>query len=425
MPKLIILFGAGKSASVLIKFLVNICEQYAWLLTVADNNLELAQSKIGLSNNAKAREIHVQNQQQRSDLIREADLVISLLPPALHILVAEDCLWHGKNLLTASYVDNAIKALSGDIKKKGLLFLCEMGLDPGIDHMSAMQLIEKIKAKGGEINSFRSHCGGLLAPESDDNPWHYKISWNPGNIVRAGSGGAIFRENNETKQICYEKLFHECRELEISGEGRFAYYPNRDSLPYIHLYHLENTSTFVRTTLRNPDFCHAWGSIVSAGLTDDKIPVSTDLTFAQWSRNMLPLVDSRNKEQLEYIGLFGHDKVPPGMQTSADILQYLLEKNLMMQQHDKDMVIMLHEIEYKLDGILHKATSLFSLKGENNVNTAMAKTVGLPLGIAAMLILHNKINLTGLHIPIKPEIYNPVMKELKQLGINFEEDELN
>lgn len=425
MPKHIILFGAGKSASVLIKYLVTTCEQYGWLLTVADNNLELAQSKIGKSNNAQAIAIQVLNHQQRSDLIRQADLVISLLPPALHILVAKDCLLHNKNLLTASYVDDGIKALADDIKQNGLLFLCEMGLDPGIDHMSAMQLLEKIKGKGGEINSFRSHCGGLLAPESDDNPWHYKISWNPGNIVRAGSAGAIFRENNETKNVSYEKLFHECREIDISGEGRFAYYPNRNSLPYIKLYDLEDTSTFVRTTLRNPDFCHGWNSIIRAGLTDDKILVSTNRSFAQWAQDILPLVDPRNKEQLEFIGLYSQDKIPPGLQTSADILQYLLEKNLMMQQHDKDMVIMLHEVEYKLDGISGRSTSLLSLKGENNVHTAMAKTVGLPLGIAAMLILQNKIDLTGLHIPIIPEIYDPVMRELQQLGINFEEDSLN
>ncbi|MEO5995685.1 MAG: saccharopine dehydrogenase C-terminal domain-containing protein [Chitinophagaceae bacterium] len=422
MTKNIVLFGAGKSASFLIKYLEKECSVNNWNLIVADNNLPLAQSKVGLLSNAIAIGIEVENQEQRSNVIKEADLVISLLPPALHYLVASDCVLYGKNLLTASYLDEKIMTLAPDIKSKGLLFLCEMGLDPGIDHMSAVKLIHEIKKLGGEIVSFKSHCGGLLAPESDDNPWHYKMSWNPRNVVMAGSSGATFREENLTRHLAYEQLFHDCKEVAIPHLGQLAYYPNRDSLMYMKLYDLENTPTFLRTTLRYPVFCRGWNSIVNAGLTNDKDTIDTrELSFRKWSEPSLPFVDAGIKKQLAFLGLYDNQAIPDTLKTSADILQYLLEKNLMMKPSDKDMVVMLHEIEYNLKNVLHKTTSLLLITGEDSVDTAMAKTVGLPLGIAARLILQEKILVTGLHIPVIPEIYAPVLQELKRQGVSFEE----
>ena len=301
-----------------------------------------------------------------------------------------------------------------------------MGLDPGIDHMSAMHIIDRIKKKNGRIISFKSHTGGLIAPESDDNPWHYKISWNPRNIVRAGAAGAVYKEHNRIKKLSYEELFENATEVIVGGAGKFAYYPNRDSLSYIPVYKLEEATTFIRTTLRYPDFCNNWKHIVAAGLTDDKKIVNPrGLNFKKWSASIAPFVNDKNGHMFDYLGFFDESPVPENVKTSADILQYLLEKKLVMHPHDKDMIVMLHELEYTNGNQHSKITSALIVKGENNVRTAMAKTVGLPLGIAAKLILKGRIPLTGLHIPILPEIYEPVLDELTKYDIQFTESELS
>jgi saccharopine dehydrogenase-like NADP-dependent oxidoreductase len=269
--KNIILFGAGKSATVLIDYLLETTAAENWKLIVIDADLKLAQLKIGGSPNAMAISFDIKNDDERGRYIKTADIVISLLPPTLHILVARDCVKHHKNLLTASYVDADIRSLQGDIEKNKLLFLCEMGLDPGIDHMSAMQLIDDIHSQGGKITSFRSHCGGLVAPESDDNPWHYKISWNPRNIIMAGKAGAHYRENGEEVNVPYEELFTAERQVLIPDLGSLSWYPNRDSLSYTSLYGLEDTQTFIRTTLRHPDFMYGWKNIIDLELIDETV----------------------------------------------------------------------------------------------------------------------------------------------------------
>ena len=420
--KKILLFGAGKSATCLIDYLLEETALRGWEFLLADGNLETAQSKIGNAPHAKACGLEVENDQQRNILIRQADIVISLLPPALHFLVAGSCLEFGKNLLTASYVDEKIQALGPEILKKQLLFLCEMGLDPGIDHMSAVELIERIKNQGGRIHSFKSHTGGLVAPEDDNNPWHYKISWNPRNVVLAGSAGAVYRENQQTKTIPYQDLFNTCTEVHIPGLGALAYYPNRDSLGYIPVYALQEADTFIRTTLRYPEFCTAWNQLVKAGLTDEKkAPDPHARNIKQWSAPVLPWVNETNRAQLAFLGLFEDSPLPQQAKSNADILQYLLETRLAMQPDDKDMIVMLHEIDYTLENVTRSLKSALMVKGENNIRTAMAKTVGLPLGIAAIQILLGEITLKGLHIPILPEIYGPVLKELGQRGIRFRE----
>ena len=496
--KHILLFGAGKSATFLIQYLKEIATNFHYNVTVADEDFKNAQSKVGKHAFVKAVCANAENETERENLVKNADVVISLLPPSLHYLVALDCIKYGKHLLTASYTDEKILALKPQIESKNLLFLCEMGLDPGIDHMSAMALIHRIKALGGKITSFKSHCGGLVAPENDNNPWHYKISWNPRNIILAGKAGAVFKENGEIKNVKYEELFSNERLVLVKDNMLFSWYPNRDSLSYIPTYHLEQADTFIRTTLRHPDFCFGWKNLVDLKLTDDTVEYDTTnmsiadffkvhfekfgcndwlnemltarLSFAKdIMENLVQLMEAEKKlqkvgaeedetimlvnengelntlevedvkgqaaaslavkmheaslilKQLFFLGLDSDEIISQGKCTPAEVLQFIVEKKLALEEKDKDMVVMMHEIEYIIKEHTHKVKSSLVVKGEDSVHTAMAKTVGLPLGIAAKLILDGSLTATGLHIPVVPAIYVPVLEELKKYGICFEE----
>ncbi|HEX2846282.1 MAG TPA: saccharopine dehydrogenase C-terminal domain-containing protein [Chitinophagaceae bacterium] len=433
--KKILLFGAGKSATVLIDYLLQHAGAENWKLVVADANLQLALEKINHSPSGEAVSFDIRDAGKRSQYISEADLVISMLPPVLHNTVAKDCLQLGKSLLTASYVDNEMRSIAAAIKDKGLIFLCEMGLDPGIDHMSAMKIIDGIRKKGGKITSFRSHCGGLVAPESDDNPWHYKISWNPRNIILAGKAGAHYRENGKDVQLPYEELFTPGRLVTVPGYDAFSWYPNRDSLSYAPLYGLEETTTFIRTTLRHPDFMHGWKHVVDLKLTDETPAYQSDGKslqelfrehldkhgFGQWLNQQTQEAGLTSKQFL-FLGL--EDKntlVNKGLCSAADLLQVAVETKLGLQPGDKDMIVMLHEFGYEEVGKPANIQSSLVVKGEDSLRTAMAKTVGLPLAIAAKLILRGTLKLTGLHIPTDKEIYEPVLKELAENGISFVE----
>jgi saccharopine dehydrogenase (NADP+, L-glutamate forming) len=435
----ILLFGAGKSATCLIDYLGKCSDEKKWNFIVCDSNLSLAESKTKNYSSAKAVSFDVTDEEKRKEFISKSNLVISMLPPALHFLVARDCIEFSKDLLTASYVDEKIKLLRDEIDEKGILFLGEMGLDPGIDHMSAMKMIHEIKNKGGKIISFKSHCGGLVSPESDDNPWHYKITWNPANVATAGSSGAIFLEDGNKIEVPYSKIFDdENNVIDIPGFTDLAWYANRDSLSYINTYQLNDVKTFVRTTLRYPSFCRGWNKIIKLDLTNknDHEEIKESKTFKDWfnlkkeklvfqNENRLGESDFFNSEfseQINFLGLNADEKIPLEVSNSALLLQYLLEKKLVMKPNDKDMIIMLHEIEYSINGENKKTRSCLIVKGEDQIHTAMAKTVGLPLAIAAKLILENKIQLTGLHIPVIPEIYEPVLKELELNGIQFIEE---
>ena len=420
--KTILLLGAGKSATVLIDYLIKESELNKWKFIIADADKTQILLKTNNSRFAEAIQLDITNDEKRGKLIQRAHVVISMMPPALHFLVAKDCVEYRKHLLTASYLDNNIKSLREEIVHRKLFFLCEAGLDPGIDHMSAMKIIDDIKEKGGTITSFKSHCGGLIAPESDNNPWHYKISWNPRNVVLAGKTGAEYKLNNDIQLKVYKELFQNNGQINIDTIGDVAFYPNRDSLSYIPIYKLDKADTFIRTTLRYPSFCEGWNAIVQADLTNDTITIDTgNLSFKGWSKSIENHVSDTNKSMLEYLGLFDDKLVPSTAKTSADILQYLLETKLIMQSADKDMIVMLHEIEYNLSGKTSKIESSLIVKGEDNLRTAMAKTVGLPLGIAAKLILNNEIKIKGLHIPIIKEIYLPILNQLEQSGIVFKE----
>lgn len=495
--KQVLLFGAGKSATVLIEYLLNNAEKENWELMVVDADLPNAQNKIGDSKYGKAVSFDISNEKERNAYIATADIVVSLMPPTLHLFIAKDCIRFKKNLLTASYVDEQMRSLKNEVTENGLLFLCEMGLDPGIDHMSAKKIIDEIHSDGGKITSFYSHCGGLVAPESDNNPWHYKISWNPRNVVTAGQAGAIFKQNGEIKELEYKELFSEKRYVSIPGHDALCWYPNRDSLSYISLYGLEECDTFIRTTLRHPDFMYGWKNVIETNLTSEKQTYDTDGKtlaqlfkehmdrngFSEWleeklreqfdsTKNLLAelvsLVDLEKKaeekgveaveefmlvdeqgdlkqididdlkvnaaatladkmhdasltlKQLFYLGLDDNDTiVGKGECSAATILQFALERKLALKPGDKDLVIMQHEIEFEKENKKNKTTTTLVLTGDDDVHTAMAKTVGLPLGIAAKLILNGTIQLKGLHIPTIKGVYEPVLRELELHGIAF------
>ena len=446
----------------------------------------------------------ITNEVAREKLIQRAHVVISMMPPHLHFLVAKDCVEYRKHLLTASYLDTQIKSLKDEINNRKLFFLCEMGLDPGIDHMSAMHLLNRIKAEGGDVVSFRSHCGGLVAPESDDNPWHYKISWNPRNVVLAGKAGAVYKENDVTVIEKYEDLFKGERLINTHNDeiGYLSYYPNRNSLPYMELYNLQDVKTFVRTTLRYPEFMYGWQNVIELKLTDetpsfesngetlqsffkqhmekhgfsDWVNEKLTASFAETKKmleDMMKLMEAEEEaidagvevpenfmvvdetgdlkdididavknnaagamaakvhlanltlKQLFFLGMDDDTtQINKGLCSPADVLQLALETKLALQPADKDMVVMVHEIDYIKDGVLKTITSSLVVKGKDSLHTAMAKTVGLPLGIAAKLILTDVINLRGLHIPISEAIYKPVLEELEKQGIIFIEKEI-
>ncbi len=423
--KHIVLFGAGKSATVLINFLKELATKRSWKISIVDGDIDLLQSKIGNHLYVKPIVLNIFDVEEKNKIVQEADIVISLMPPHLHRLIAEACLLFNKNLLTASYIDDATKKLSKQVEEKGLLFLYEMGLDPGIDHMSAMKIIDEIKNKGGKITSFKSHCGGLVTPESIDNPWFYKLTWNPRNIVLAGKSGAVYIENGEEKKVQYENLFNENNCLQLPNGESYGYYANRDSLSYTSIYGLNNIPNFIRTTLRFPAFIKGWKNIVDLKLTDEEKNYETDnLTLAGFFKHHFSKhkLNVTSDEQLDYFGLNDTETlINKGLCSAVDVLQFIMELKLSLHPNDKDMIIMFHEFVYELDGKTNQLKSFLKVIGENFTSTAMAKTVGLPLGIAAELILDGVISTEGLLIPTLPEIYQPVLKKLKKYDINFEE----
>jgi len=436
--KIVLLFGAGKSATVLIKYLLEKAAEMDWKLIVADTNLTLINQKIAGNSRGTALNLDIKKTDEREKAIANADLIISLLPAHLHILVARDCLQFNKHLFTASYLDKEVEELEPAIRSKGLLFLYEMGLDPGIDHMSAMAMLDKIKRKGGSIKSFVSHCGGLVAPQSDNNPWHYKISWNPANVVAAGKQGAIYKQHNTIKELTYENVFDQVQTVAIENAGTLAWYPNRNSIPYISLYQLEEAETFIRTTLRHPDFMRGWKKLIALGLTNElplsyyTTPYPAEIIFQLLtSNNQIEKYQNWLKEdslfakQAKSLGLLSSSMLIKKEEYSpASLLQELLERALGMNENDQDRVVMQHEVTYLLQEEEYSLISSLVLDGKNAADTAMATTVGLPLAIATTLFLSNKIDLIGLQRPLSATLYQQVLPALAKEGVRFIEKEI-
>ena len=442
--KKILVIGAGRSATTLISYLLDNSVINNWMITIADYSEYLAKQAVGNSVNAKAIFFNVTDDSQREEEITIADIVISMLPASMHILVAEDCVRLKKNLVTASYVSDEVAALDDKAKQAGVLLLNEIGLDPGIDHMSAMQIIDQIKADGGKLTSFKSFCGGLVHPDYDDNPWNYKFTWNPRNVVLAGQGTAQYIEGGEIKYIPYNKLFNRTENMSVLDSGEFEAYANRDSLSYRKSYRIENISTLLRGTLRRSGYSKSWNYLLQLGLTDDTYVIenSEKLSYRSYLNMFLPgsdemtleekfckefkiREDSEEFQKIKWLDIFSDKKVDLENATPAQVLQKILEEKWTLSAEDKDMIVMQHQFEYTLDGVNKKLNSSFVVFGDNQRDTAMAKTVGLPVAIATKLILNGEITSVGVKIPTTKDIYIPVLKELAENGINFVEEEIN
>ena len=440
--KNILIIGAGKSSSALVKYLLDTSEQEALFITIADISIENANKLINKHRNAKAIILDVFDKHQREEQIQKADIVISMLPARFHIDVAKDCITFNKHMVTASYISSEMKDLDTEAKKKGLVFMNEIGLDPGIDHMSAMQVIDKIKDAGGKMLLFESFCGGIVAPESDNNLWNYKFTWNPRNVVLAGQGGgAMFIQEGTYKYIPYNKLFRRTEFLKVNDSGNFEAYANRDSLKYRSVYGLNDIPTMYRGTIRKVGFSRAWDIFVQLGMTDDSytIEASENMSYRDFVNLFLGYSPSDSVElklrsylnieqddvmwaKLVELDLFNpKKKIGLTNATPAKMLQKILEDSWTLQKDDKDMIVMQHLFGYELNGKKHQIESSFIVLGENQTYTAMSKTVGLPVGIAALKILKGEIKTPGVQIPINKEVYEPILKELENYGIKFTE----
>lgn len=442
----ILLFGAGRSASSLIKYLIDHAGEQQWRLTVADRAVEQARRLIqGGEAVAAAVALDASDGGARAALIAKHDLVISMLPHFMHMDVLRDCLRLKKNVITPSYVPDELWPLDAEFRAAGLVVLNEMGVDPGIDHMSAMRIIDGLKAQGARIEAFESYCGGLVAPVSDDNPWGYKFSWNPRNVVLAGQGPAArYIHDGELKYIPYHKLFRRTARVEIPGLGAFDGYANRDSLKYRSMYGIADIPTMLRGTLRKEGYCAAWDVFVQLGCTEDgfKMELPAGATWSDYLRSFLPesapdsdlrkalaeylglAPDGLEMQRLDWLGLFGNGRIGEAGLSPAATLQRLLEAKWVLGPQDKDLLVMWHRFRYAAEGRTKEIHATLAVTGQDSVHTAMARTVGLPMAIGAKLLLNGRIGQRGVLLPVKPELYGPILDELAGLGIAFTDREV-
>ncbi|MEM9679262.1 MAG: saccharopine dehydrogenase C-terminal domain-containing protein [Bacteroidota bacterium] len=438
----ILIIGAGKSCSYLIKYLLDKSTSENLHITVGDLNKANAKKLTGDHPNSEVITLDVFDAESRQKAILNANIVVSMLPARFHIEVAKDCIIHSKHMVTASYVSKEMKALNDQAKEKGLVFMNEIGVDPGIDHMSAMQVIDRIRDNGGKLLLFESFTGGLVAPESDNNLWNYKFTWNPRNVVVAGQGGAAkFLQENQFKYIPYNRLFRRTEFLDVEGYGRFEAYANRDSLKYQHEYGLDSIRTLYRGTMRRVGFSRAWNVFVQLGMTDDSYTIddSENMSYRDFVNAFLPYSPTDSVElkfrhalkidqddivwdKFEELDLFNPNK-PVGLKkaTPAQILQKILMDSWTLTADDKDMIVMYHKFGYELNGEKRQIDATMVVVGEDQTYTAMAKTVGLPIAMATLDILNGKITTPGVQIPISKEVYIPILEELKDYGIVFHE----
>ena len=442
--KNITIFGAGLSATSMINYLFDHAEKYDWHIRLGDFDENMAKAKIKDNTRGTGFKFDVNNQKQVVDEIEKTDIVVSMLPARFHHLIAEKCVELGKNMLTASYISPEMKALEARAKEAGIGLYNELGVDPGIDHMSAMKIMDAIKEEGGKLNAFFSSTGGLVAPDFDNNPWHYKFTWNPRNVVLAGQGVSKFIRNGLYKYVPYTQLFSRIMNTSVEGYGDFEIYPNRDSLSYRETYNLQDIPTIYRGTMRRPGYAKAWNVFVQLGVTDDSyiIEDSANMTYRQFINTFLPyeqsisveeklikllphLADEEVMQKLNYLEIFSSKPIELERASPAKILQKILEDKWQLEENDLDMIVMQHRFEYTDNqGVERKKMSSLVVEGDSKEITAMAKTVGLPLGIAVKLVATGQVNLPGVSAPVIPELYKPILEELKSYDIIFKEEDL-
>lgn len=432
----ILILGAGRSSSDLITHLLQHAAQENFKVRMGDADAQLASRHIAPGQNGESFALNASNPDQLAAEISQSEvrLVISMLPATMHAAVAEHCIRLRKSLITPSYVSDEMWALDADAQAAEVLLLNEMGVDPGIDHMSAMAIVHQLQAEGMQLESFESYTGGLIAPESDNNPWGYKITWNPRNVVLAGAGApACFVEKDVVKYVPYQQLFRRLTEVNIPDHGSFDGYVNRDSLKYRAFYGLPNIPTLIRGTLRKKGFCTAWDALVQCGLTDDQTHVkfSVNATWADFTARFLPHGELKSQlahqavvgpdamEKLEWLGIFSDEPVGISEGTPAQALQKLIEKKWKLGEHDKDMIVMWHRFVAAAGDKKKILQSYLVVYGDDPIHTAMSKTVGFPIAIAARMYLRGEIALRGVQVPTRPELYQPVLRELETLGIQF------
>jgi saccharopine dehydrogenase-like NADP-dependent oxidoreductase len=441
----ILIVGAGRSSSALVRYLLEKSFDEKLKVIIADISVENARKLVNDHQNSEVIELDIFDEEARRNLVKKADIVISMLPARFHLEVATDCLEFKKNLVTASYISKELMAMNEAVKEKGLIFMNEMGLDPGIDHMSAMQVIDRIKGQGGKMILFESFTGGLVAPESDNNLWNYKFTWNPRNVVVAGQGGvAKFIQEGKYKYIPYHKLFRRTEFLSIEGYGKFEALANRDSLNYREIYGLQDALTLYRGTIRRVGYSRAWNIFVQLGMTDDSYVMegSEQMTYREFTNSFLPYkphdsvelklrhylkIDQDDViwEKLLELDIFNGSKIV-GIKdaTPAQVLQRILMDSWTLGEDDKDMIVMYHKFGYELNGVKKQIESNMVVLGEDQTYTAMAKTVGLPVAMATLDILNGKIKSPGVQLPITKEVYDPILAELEHYGIEFNEKEV-
>lgn len=438
----VLVIGAGKSTSQLVNYFLKKSNAEQLAIVVGDISLENAQKLVANHPNGKAITLDVFNEKERQEAIQNATIVVSMLPARFHIEVAKDCVKYNKSMITASYISPEMQALDEQVKEKGLVFMNEIGLDPGIDHMSAMQVIDRIRNNGGKMLLFESFTGGLVAPESDTNLWNYKFTWNPRNVVLAGQGGAAeFIQEGTYKYIPYQRLFRRTEFLQVEGYGRFEGYANRNSLKYRSVYGLDDIPTLYRGTLRRVGFSKAWHIFVMMGMTDDsyQLQETETMSYRDFVNLFLPYSPTDSVElklrhhvkidqddllwdKLIELDIFNpQKKIGLKNATPAQCLQRILEDKWTLAPEDKDMIVMYHKFGYELHGERKQIDATMVSVGSDQVNTAMAKTVGLPVAMATLRILNKQITTPGVQLPITPEVYEPILKEMEEYGITFKE----
>ncbi len=442
--KSVVVLGAGNSAPSLITYLLDHAEENNWSVTVGDLDVNAAKDRIGDHPCGYAIEFNVLDKQQLKDVVRKADIVVNFLAPAFQAMVAEECILQKSHMVSASYQSPEIKKLNDKAKDAGVLILNEMGLDPGIDLMSAMEIITRVREEKGVVKKFISYGSGIPAPDHPENPLNYIITWNPYNVSIAGSAGAQYMEDGQIKIVPYHRVFKTTWELEVEGVGMTESYLNRDSLGYIEQFGLDGIETMVRATLRHSGYCEIWNNVIKLGLTNTTLAIQDldkysmadivamllpkEITGSDLKANVAALLDisriGKVMGRLEDLGLFSDEIIGFKGSTPADALTTLLNQRLPLDPKSRDMVILVHDmvIEYPEDGNRREnIVSTFVQYGTPGGHTGMAKTVGIPAAIATKMILRGEMDLTGTIIPLIPEVYVPVLKELEDMGMSFSE----